>query len=164
MEKLNFITVTDENRAEFHRLMQMYARELDENQNRNTNSEMLKKWTDKIIKKQHCPEICLKLCIVKSEIMGFLFGKIISSEDKVYKKVGCGYIMEFYVLSEYRRNGYGRQMYQFMESFFISKRIKQLYLTADSVTGKTFWEKMGFIRTEGISPENKQDIYEKTIL
>lgn len=161
---MDFINIAEENSAEFHCLMQMYAKELDEHQNRNTDSEMLKKWTKKLIDKQRQPEMCLKLCVVNSETIGFLFGKIILPEDKDYKKVGCGYIMEFYVLPEYRRNGCGRQMYQFLENFFISKHIKQLYLTAGSVTGKLFWEKMGFILTGDISLDNKQEIYEKTIL
>lgn len=163
MEKLNYVNVTEKNRAEFHRLMQMYAKELDEHQNRNTDSEMLRRWTENIIKNQRQPAICLKLCTIKSEIIGFLYGKIVLPEDNGYKKVRYGYITEFYVLPEYRRNGYGRNMYRFLESFFISKQIKQLYLTADPVTGKPFWEKLGFIRTGEISSKNKQEIYEKTI-
>lgn len=47
---LNFITVTDENHAEFHRLMQMYANELDKHQERRTDPEMLRKWTKELLK------------------------------------------------------------------------------------------------------------------
>ena len=52
MSDLNFIGVTEENRSEFHRLMQRYAKELDEHQNRTTDPKMLRKWTDRIIEKQ----------------------------------------------------------------------------------------------------------------
>lgn len=42
MSNLTFTSVTEENRSEFHRLMQQYAKELDEHQNRTTDSEMLR--------------------------------------------------------------------------------------------------------------------------
>lgn len=38
-----FTSVTDENRDIFHELMQKYAKELDEHQNRNTDPQMLRK-------------------------------------------------------------------------------------------------------------------------
>lgn len=163
MEKLTFTNVTEQNRDDFHCLMRMYARELDKQQNKNTDSEMLKKWTDRIIEKQFQPNMCLRLCFCQSETIGFIFGKIDLPNEKGYKEVGYGNIMEFYVLPNYRRNGYGGQMYRFLESFFISCGVDQLYLTANPVTGKPFWEKLGFIRTGELSPINNQEIYEKTI-
>lgn len=160
---LNFITVTDENHAEFHRLMQMYANELDKHQKRRTDPEMLRKWTERIIENQYAPARCLRLCTLKSDIICFLYGRIDLPEDKGYKKLGFGYVMEFFVLPKYRKKGFGKQMYQYMEVFFISKNISQLYLTADPISGKPFWEKMGFVATGEISPNNKQEIYEKPL-
>ena len=52
MSNLIFTDVTEENCSEFHRLMQQYAKELDEHQNRTTDIEMLRKWTNRIIEKQ----------------------------------------------------------------------------------------------------------------
>lgn len=163
MEKLSFTGVTEENRAEFHRLMHLYARELDEHQNRNTNPETLTRWTDKIIEKQLAPLSCLKLCAIQSKVVGFLYGRICQPEDKGYKRIGSGYVMEFYILPEYRRKGFGRQMFRHLESFFKENGVKQIYLTADPVTGKPFWEQLGFISTGEISPENKQEIYKKEL-
>ncbi len=163
MNDLKFTAVTAENRAAFHELMQMYAKELDENQHRNTDSEQLRRWTDRIIEKQHGKGHCLKLCCKGAESIGFLYGKIDQPEGRGYKRVGHGYIMEFYVLPEHRRKGLGRAMLSHLESFFAENGAKQLYLTADPVTGKPFWEAMGFINTGEICPDNGQEIYEKAL-
>ena len=163
MEKLIFTSITEENSTEFHRLMQLYAKELDEHQNRNTDAELLKRWTNSIIQKQFDTARYLKLCYVQSTAIGFLYGKIDQPEDKGYKKIGYGYVMEFYVLPEYRRKGYGKLMFEHLEDFFKSNNIKQMYLTSDPVTGKPFWKALGFASTGEISPENNQEVYEKPI-
>lgn len=163
MNKLKFTSVTDENRNDFHRLMQMYAKELDQHQNRCTDFEMLKRWTDSIIEKQFHTTRYLRLCYFESSLIGFFYGKIDQAEDKGYKKTGYGYIMEFYVLPDFRRNGYGRLMFRQLEFMFERDGAKHMYLTADPVTGKPFWEAMGFISINEKSPENNQEIYERDI-
>lgn len=160
---MNFTSVTEENRNTFHELMQRYAKELDKHQNRSTDPQMLKKWTDSIIAKQSDASRCLKLCCDNSSVIGFLYGKIDRPEDKGFKKTGFGYVMEFYVLPYYRRKGFGREMFGFLENFFKTNHVRQMYLTADPVTGKPFWEALGFTPTGEISPENKQEIYEKHV-
>lgn len=162
MNKLTYTAVTAKNRADFHRLMQMYANELDEHQNRNTDSEQLRRWTDRIIEKQSAAGRCLNLCCDGDKIIGFLYGKIDRPEDKGYKRIGHGYIMEFYVLPEHRRKGFGSAMLTHLERFFTENGVKQLYLTADPITGKPFWESQGYIATGKLSPDNGQEIYEKT--
>ena len=54
--------VTGENAETFHRLMADYARELDKNQGRITDGEILKKWTDSILAKQG-EDRFLRLCL-----------------------------------------------------------------------------------------------------
>lgn len=100
MSILNFTGITEENRSEFHRLMQQYAKELDEHQNRTTDPEILRKWTDRIIEKQSEPAVFLRLCYARPSVVGFLFGKIDKPEDKGFRKAGFGYVMEFFVLPE----------------------------------------------------------------
>ncbi len=163
MDNITFLSVTEENQGEFHRLMLMYSRELDEHQDRSTDSEILNKWTDSMIAKQHDSGRCLKLCCAGGGVIGFLFGKIDSEQDKGFKKPGYGYVMEFYVLPEYRNSGYGRKMFRHLEGFFRSNGVKRMYLTADPVTGKPFWEALGFVSTGERSPENKLNIYEKRV-
>ncbi len=161
MYTLNFISINDEYRNIFHDLMQQYAKELDGHQNRNTLPDILRKWTDSIIQKQHDKGRYLKLCLIGNEPIGFLYGKIDRADDKGYKQVGDGCIMEFYVLPRYRRMGYGRQMFSNIEGFFISEQATGMYLTADPVTGKPFWRAMGFTATGILSPDNGQEIFIK---
>lgn len=163
MTTLNYINVTTENQAAFHSLMLSYAKELDEHQHRNTDPEILKKWTDSIIAKQYEPSRCLKLCYYSGELIGFLYGAIDKPGDKGYNRVVWGCILEFYVIPEQRHKGYGKKMYQYIEDYFRSENIRQLYLTADPVTGKPFWETMGFNSTGELSPDNGQEIYQKDI-
>ncbi len=161
MKNLNYYAVTKETQAVFHTLMQAYAKELDEHQHRNTDPVILKKWTDSIIGKQDEPSRCLKLCYYGEELIGFLYGTIDKQGDKGYNRVGWGCIMEFYVIHEQRRKGYGRMMYDHLEAFFKAERVNGIYLTADPVTGKPFWEALGFVSKGEFSPDNGQEIYEK---
>lgn len=71
--------------------------------------------------------------------------------------------MEFYVKPDHRRNGYGRMMFRHLEQLFRLDGAEMMYLTADPVTGKPFWEALGFQKTIEKSPENQLDIYEKTL-
>lgn len=156
-------SVTDENRDIFHELMQKYAKELDEHQNRNTDPQMLKKWTDRIIEKQSEHGKYLNLCYSDGTVVGFLFGRIDPPDDKGFFKEGRGCVVEFYVLPEHRRKGYGKEMFLHLQDMFRHDGAKAIYLTADPITGKPFWEALGFIGTGEISPENGQEIYEKRI-
>lgn len=105
----------------------------------------------------------LELCYVGEKIVGFLYGKIDHEDHRGFIKPGYGYIMEFYVCPQHRRKGYGKTMYLRLERLFRSNGAKRMYLTADPVTGKSFWEAMGFVNTGERSPENKLDIYEKDV-
>ena len=162
MNTLNYFNVTTENQAAFHLLMRSYAKELDEHQHRNTDPEILKKWTDSIIAKQYEPSRCLKLCYYSGELIGFLYG-VIDKPDKSYNRAGWGCIVEFYVIPEQRRKAFGRDMLLYLEDFFRKNGVTQLYLTADPVTGKPFWTAMGFTATGENSPDNGQEIYEKKL-
>ena len=164
MHELTFTTITENHRNLFHSLMQSYAAELDEHQHRSTPPDILTRWTDSIINNQHDNGRCLRLCYDGTEIIGFLYGKIDQPEDKGYKRIGHGYIMEFYVLPKHRRKGYGSAMLSYLERFYYEHGVNDLYLTADPVTGKPFWEAMGYTAAGEISPDNGQEIYEKTLL
>lgn len=163
MHQLEFTSITDNERALFHSLMQQYAAELDEHQHRSTPPDILERWTNSIIDKQYDTGRCLRLCYDGAGIIGFLYGKIDQPEDKGYKRIGHGYIMEFYVLPEHRRKGYGSAMLSYLECFYSEHGVSELYLTADPVTGKPFWEAMGYGATGELSPDNGQEIYEKTL-
>lgn len=150
-------------KQEFERLVLLYGAELDTHQNRTTPKEILAKWANSMITVQGDMDRHLELCYDGDILIGFLYGKIDHPNHKGYIKVGYGYIMEFYVLPKFRRKGYGRQMYTHLEELLKNDGAKKLYLTSDPVTGKPFWESLGFRYTGEKSPENNQEIFEKGI-
>ena len=163
MIRLDLRSVTNENSEVFHELMQEYARELDRNQDRTTDPVILERWTNSIIQKQGDRTCCLKLCYYGAQAVGFLYGKIDRPDDRGYKRVGQGYIMEFYVVPKYRRQGCGISMLKHLEQFFAEQGVTQMYLTADPVTGKPFWAAQGFVSKGEFSPENGQEFFEKAV-
>ncbi|MBQ7980997.1 MAG: GNAT family N-acetyltransferase [Oscillospiraceae bacterium] len=164
-QELKFTAITQNDKNEFYRLMQMYASELDEHQHRNTDPEILKKWTFRIVEKQSdtTRPIYLKFCCIDSAVIGFFYADVDKAGDKGFVKNGYGCILEFYVLPEYRRCGYGKEMFLYLQDMFKSDGIKKMYLTADPVTGKPFWEALGFKCTGEICPDNNQMVYEMAV-
>lgn len=166
MGRLTFIQLCSENKDEcaiFEQMMWRYTKELDGHRNRTTSADLIAKWIKSIIHIQGDSDRHLELCYDGSTPVGFLYGKVDRPEHKGFIKVGYGYIMEFFVLQEYRRSGYGREMYLRLEQLFKNDGASKMYLTADPVTGKMFWKSLGFVNTGEISPENNLEIYEKQI-
>ena len=162
-KKVSFVPVRNGkiSACDFKSLMLLYAPEIDGHQNRKTPPEVLSKWVDSIVKMSDDTNSFLELCYFGETAVGFCYGKI----DRPHRK-GCirpdwGYVMEFYVLPEYRRKGLGKRMYLRLQDFFNSKDTAGIYLTSDPVTGKPFWGAMGFIATGEISANNNQEIFEK---
>ena len=115
--------------------------------------------------------------IEKSRMNYFLLYVQLSSDDRekcaVFEKMMAAYVKE---LDEHEHDP--------MPEGFLQKWIKsilsmqgpsdrhlelcydgadKMYLTADPVTGRPFWEAMGFLATGERSPENKMEIYEKPV-
>lgn len=147
----------------FRALMTSYMEELDAHSDEPLPMELLPKWIDSIIAMQGPSDRHTELCYVGGNLIGFLYGKVDHEEHKGFIKPGYGYIMEFYVRPQFRHKGYGKKMFLHMEHLFRKDGAKRMYLTADPVSGKPFWEAMGFANTGEQSPENKLDIYEKDV-
>ena len=164
-EKIDYVQLysCDQKRcAVFESLMADYVRELDEHGHEPMPEGFLKKWVGSIISMQGPKDRHLELCYLGKEPIGFLYGKVDRDGHNGYIRPGWGYIMEFYVIPSRRRKGCGREMYKRLEKLFKDDGADKMYLTADPVTGKPFWEAMGFSATGERSPENKMEIYEKT--
>jgi N-acetylglutamate synthase-like GNAT family acetyltransferase len=69
-----------------------------------------------------------------------------------------GFIMEFYILPEYRRRGYGKIIYQRIETLFVEHGVEQIYLFSNSFAGMPFFESLGFKNADV-----KERIYEKAL-
>ena len=164
--RLTFVQLRAENKKDctaFEQLMRPYTQELDEHANRSTPSHFIEKWIQSIIQIQGDCDRHLELCYDNKTLIGFLYGKVDHPDHKGFIKAGYGYVMEFFVLPAFRRNGYGKEMALHLEKQFRQDGVKRMYLTADPVTGQPFWEAMGFVKTGETSPENHLDIYEKQI-
>ena len=147
----------------FESLMYEYLDEMNEHSEQPLSKEFQKKWINSIITIQGPPDRHLELCFVENSPIGFFYGKIDHKDHKGFIKPGYGYIMEFYVKPDFRRNGYGKAMFNHMQELFVNDGAETMYLTADPVTGKPFWEAVGFLNTNEKSPENHLYIYEKFI-
>jgi ribosomal protein S18 acetylase RimI-like enzyme len=94
--------------------------------------------------------------------IGFVIGKIDKPEHKGHKKVGFGYIMEFYVKPEFRRRGFGRAMFQHLERLFARDGASRMYLTTNSEIGEMVWRSFGFAPTDEIGNAG-QIVWEKAV-
>ena len=165
-DQINYIRLTadcDRQCHVFESLMYEYIDEMNEHSHRPLPKEFQKKWIDSIISMQGPQDRHLELCYLDGKAIGFLYGKVDQEHHKGYIRPGWGYIMEFYIKPEYRRKRLGSQMFNRLENLFLQDGVTSMYLTADPVTGKPFWEAMGFVCTGEQSPENLLLIYEKTV-
>jgi GNAT superfamily N-acetyltransferase len=168
MKELKFIQIEKENLKhfeEFKNLMLPYNEELDMHKAKVkvTPEETILKYTQGMINMQGPNDRHLELCYEDDNLIGFHYGKVDHEGHKGFIKPGYGYIMEFYVVPQYRRKGYGSLMFKRLESLFQGHNVKRMYLTADKVTGEPFWKSLGFEFLGEVSPENKQDILEKDV-
>lgn len=164
--QIKYVQLSADNKEEcavFEKMMAAYVKELDEHGHDPMPEGFLQKWIKSILSMQGPSDRHLELCYDGETLIGFLYGKIDHEDHKGFIKPGYGYIMEFYVKPEYRRRGYGRAMYRRLEWLFTNDGADKMYLTADPVTGRPFWEAMGFSATGERSPENKMEIYEKSV-
>ena len=166
MKQLRYVQIEKENEEHYlllESLMIPYFEELDVHQNRTTSKDFVLKFIKGIQSMQGPYDRHLELCYAGEKLIGFLYGKVDHEDHKGFIKPGFGYIMEFYVKPKHRHKGYGKIMFTRLQDWFFSHGIKRMYLTADPVTGKPFWEAMGFHITNEKSPENGLYIYEKEI-
>lgn len=165
MKNLTFARLTPDSphSAAFEALMRRYGPEISAHTQRPLTEDMLRGWTQSIIRLTASHDRLVELCFDGPEPIGFLYGKIDRAGDRGYIRPDWGYVMEFYVIPERRREGLGRILAGRMETFFAEKGVKQVYLTADPVTGKPFWAAAGYRATGQISPENDQEFFEKAL-
>ena len=166
MSHLTFIQVSPANPElcqQFKKIMTGYILEINTHDTNPLPEKYIPKVIQSLLSLQGPHDRHLELCFFENQPIGFLSGKIDHPEHRGFIKPGYAYIMDFYILPQYRRKGYATSMLSHMEKLFSSHRAKRIWLTADPVTGKPFWEAVGFINTGTQSPENNYDIYEKEI-
>ena len=166
MHNLTFIQVTDAIPAicaQFQQIMTQHILEINEHDENPLPEQFIPKVIKSLISLQGPQDRHLELCFHEDQPIGFLSGKIDHPDHKGFIKPGYAYIMDFYIMPQHRRKGYAKSMFLHLEMLFAKHGAKRMWLTADPVTGKPFWEAVGFINTRTKSPENNYDIYEKEI-
>lgn len=147
----------------FSKLMLPYCKELDKNIGRKTSEKTLINFARSILNMSGDKDRFVEICYDGNELIGFIYGKIDRKEHRGYVRPGWGYVMEFYVKPEYRRKGYGTEMYERLEFLFESNGVKNIWLTADPVSGEPFWSAVGFKNSGDKSHENNLNIFERKL-
>ena len=109
---------------------------------------------DKDIKKFDIQVILLYL---KQEPIGFAMFQIDTIDNPWCMNEGQGDLREFFILPIYRKQGYGKMLFEAIKTYFISKQIYHIYLTSDD--NGQFWEKLGFVYTGKIIVDNNSKEY-----
>jgi GNAT superfamily N-acetyltransferase len=118
--------------------------------------EIHEKFLNSILNKQREKNRWLILLKVNEVPVGFVHAKI--DEDEL---VDWGYILEFYITPIFRRKGLGTNLYNFIKQKFIDSGAKNIWLTADKITGEPFWFSIGFVDTGKL--ENEQKVLQVSI-
>ena len=165
MRELKFVTV--KNKRKYNKILENimlpYCQELDRNVGRETPEETLKRFIASIASMSEDKDRFVELCYLGKDLIGFAYGKIDRERHRGYVRPGWGYVMEFYVKPEHRRNGYGKKIYKHLENILKSNGVSNIWLTADPVTGEPFWSAVGFTNSGEKSLENNLYICEKEV-
>lgn len=73
----------------------------------------------------------------------------------------CGFLREFWITPELRRQGHGGQLLQMAEDWLRAQGCAYAILTTD--TAPDFYRKHGYTLQRGIQAKNKDDVYVKTL-
>lgn len=104
--------------------------------------EIHNKFLNSILNRQSETERWLVGIKINAYMVGFAHLKVDRSE-----RVGWGYIMEFYIVPDFRRKGLGRMLYGFIEEEFKKCGIHNIWLNANRENGEPFWCSLGFMDT-----------------
>lgn len=74
---------------------------------------------------------------------------------------GCGTVMGFFIRPDYRRKGYGTELWNHIECTLREDGATKFYLTPDAVTGLPFWKYIGFTDSGKYDPDEHKPIYIK---
>ena len=119
--------------------------------------EIHDKFLNSILNRQNEKERWLIGLKANNNMVGFAHFKIDRNE-----RIGWGYILEFYIMPQFRRKGFGRRLYDFTKQEFTVHGIKDIWLTADRVNGEPFWFSIGFVDTG--NTENEMKILKNSII
>lgn len=160
MRSMNFVQIEKTNITHFNlfkELLISYIEEIDKHHpdREATSRETISEYAQGMINMQGVYDRHLELCYDGDKLIGFYYAKVDHEGHKGFIKPEYCFIMEFYVVPQYRRRRYGQAMFKRIQSQFACHNVEKMYLTADPVTGEPFWIFLGFEHYGEISPENR---------
>ena len=139
-----FVMVSDRNPddvASFLTLGRAYNEEIDLLMGTKTPRPAAERWLNSMVQLQEGEDRWLVLCRVGGADIGFAHAKI-DQDDRP----GWGYILEFYIIPDRRRSGWGRQLFHYIKHLLIERGTGQIWLTSN-LAAVAFWEVLGFTAT-----------------
>ena len=163
MRNVKCFQIKKGNDEQFQQLLSMWIPYLKEIGNIESDSVITKYAQQRVNIQGRREDMHLELCFDDSIMVGFCFYAVDLGGIKDILAPNLGYIMEFYVLPQYRRQGYGSEMFKHIERTFLNHGTESMYLTPEEVTGEPFWCSVGFVNSGKADPGNHKPIYTKKV-
>ena len=99
----------------------------------------------------------------KLNCVGFIIYQIDQEESDWNERLGCGFIREFYIKPEFRKQGLGSRLLSYAENKLKELNVAEVYLTSqENETVKKFYEKQGY-KTQHKRAKNGNEYFEKQL-
>ena len=139
MRSMKFLQIQKDNDEQFQQLLSMWIPYFKEIGITESDLVITKYARQRVNIQGKQEDMHFELCFDDSILVGFCFFAVDLGGIKNILPPNLGYIMEFYVLPKYRRQGYGSKMFKHIEKTFLSHGTESMYLTPEEVSGEPFW-------------------------
>jgi len=119
--------------------------------------EERERFLQSILTRQGETDRWLLLLKYENKYAGFTHVKIDNDE-----RIGWGFILEFYIVPTKRKMGLGRTFFNLIADMLHAKRVKDIWLLADSAS-EPFWRTLGFRLTGEVDKETGQSIMTRSL-
>jgi len=110
------------------------------------------RFLESILSRQKESDRWLLLLKYRNDYLGFVHMKIDRDE-----RPGWGFILEFYVVPNRRRLGWGRRLFNFSVEILRTQDVGHIWLMSKPAS-EPFWRSLGFRETGEIDDENGQKV------
>ncbi len=166
MQNIKFIQIYKDNQEIYQELLPKwihYFKELNEHDPSliRTEEEIIHDLTRRVKIQGDRSDMHFELLYCDDVLIGFSNFAIDLGTVYGLLEKGYGTVMEFYIVPEHRRKGYGRLFYEHIEKTLQNDGASKMYVCPDNVTGEPFRVAMGFADSGKIDPDNEMPIYIK---
>ncbi len=104
---------------------------------------------------------CAYIRVCGDNPIGFIQFTTVTLENWFFKEK-LGFIREFWIQKEFRRNGHGSALCSLAEKYFFDNGIRRIVLTAEE-EAKEFYFRRGYGVCKGMEAMNNMDVWVKEI-